>query len=251
MSIKAAFLMDEVSIPLERLLPSRALPPGIKQSPRYLMIESSVREVGIIEPPIVYPQEGKEKDRMYLLLEGHLRVEVLRDLGRTHVDCLVATDDENCTYNHHISGLAPIQEIRMIRKAVADGVPEERIAKALNVSVRTIRETETKLDGICAEAIEVLKDKPIVDRALEALKKVKPYRQVEMAELMRMANMYSEPHAKALLAANPDAELPEPAKRPQLATTVVEQRAAEGKKPLEYEPEPDDEKGYPVTSVEF
>jgi hypothetical protein len=48
-----------------------------------------------------------------------------------------------------------------------------------------------------------------------------------------------------VVAENPDAELPEPAK------TVVEERASEGKKPLEYEPEPDDEKGYAVASVEF
>lgn len=44
---------------------------------------------------------------------------------------------------------------------------------------------------------------------------------------------------------NPDATLPEP------PMSVVEERAAEGKKPYEYEPEPDDDKGYVVTSVEF
>jgi hypothetical protein len=48
-----------------------------------------------------------------------------------------------------------------------------------------------------------------------------------------------------VVAENPDAELPEPPK------TLVEERAADGKKPLEYEPEPDDDKGYSVTSVEF
>jgi hypothetical protein len=47
------------------------------------------------------------------------------------------------------------------------------------------------------------------------------------------------------VAENPDAALPDP------TPTVEEQRAAEGKKPIEYEPEPDDEKGYSVTSVEF
>jgi hypothetical protein len=45
-----------------------------------------------------------------------------------------------------------------------------------------------------------------------------------------------------VVAENPDAQLPEPPK------TVVEERASEGKKPLEYEPEPDDEKGYTVTT---
>jgi hypothetical protein len=48
-----------------------------------------------------------------------------------------------------------------------------------------------------------------------------------------------------VVAENPDAELPPPPK------TVVEVRAAEGKKPLEYEAEPDDDKGYSVASVEF
>jgi len=47
------------------------------------------------------------------------------------------------------------------------------------------------------------------------------------------------------IAENPEAQLPEP------TPTVEEARAAGGKKPYEYEPEPDDDKGYPVTSGEF
>ncbi len=48
-----------------------------------------------------------------------------------------------------------------------------------------------------------------------------------------------------VVAENPDAQLPE------IQKTVVEERAVEGKKPLEYAPEPDDEKGYAVASGEF
>lgn len=48
-----------------------------------------------------------------------------------------------------------------------------------------------------------------------------------------------------VVAENPDAQLPEPPK------TLVEERAAEGKKPYEYEPEPGDEKGYSPVAVEF
>lgn len=44
---------------------------------------------------------------------------------------------------------------------------------------------------------------------------------------------------------NPEASLPPP------AMTVEEERASEGQKPIEYEPEPGDDDGYPVTSVEF
>jgi len=48
-----------------------------------------------------------------------------------------------------------------------------------------------------------------------------------------------------LVVENPDAALPPP------PATVEEERAAEGKKPIEYEPEPGDEKGYSVSTVEF
>ena len=57
--------------------------------------------------------------------------------------------------------------------------------------------------------------------------------------LRRLVNLFDA------VAENPDAALPEP------TPTVEEQRAAEGKKPIEYEPEPDDEKGYAPTAVEF
>ena len=71
----------------------------------------------------------------YLLLDGHLRIEVLKDRGETEVVCLVSTDDEAFTYNKRVNRLAIIQEHRMILKAVERGVSGGRIAKALNVDV--------------------------------------------------------------------------------------------------------------------
>jgi ParB-like chromosome segregation protein Spo0J len=38
--------------------------------------------VGIIEPVIVFPQNGKLDS--FLLLDGHIRLEVLRQLEETH-----------------------------------------------------------------------------------------------------------------------------------------------------------------------
>lgn len=227
--VKAAFLMDAVTLPLDRILPSRKLKDGIKTSSRYKMIEASVREVGVIEPLIVYPQNGKSGT--HTLLDGHVRLDVLRELGQSTVTCLVSTDDENCTYNHRVNRLAPIQENRMILKAIEAGVPEERIAKALNVTAKTIRESKTRLNDICREAIEALKDKPIAEGALRSLKKVKPYRQVEMADLMTMSNTFTASYAKALLAATPPDQLLAPAKpdaRPeQIAKFESEMRTVE------------------------
>ncbi len=48
-----------------------------------------------------------------------------------------------------------------------------------------------------------------------------------------------------------DAIAENPIPLPAAAERVEEQRAAEGKKPYTYEPEPGDDKGYPVTGVEF
>ena len=53
--------------------------------------------------------------------------------------CLISTEDEAFTYNKRINRLAIIQEHRMIIKAIERGVPEERIAKALNVDVASIK----------------------------------------------------------------------------------------------------------------
>lgn len=57
--------------------------------------------------------------------------------------------------------------------------------------------------------------------------------------LRRLVNLFDT------VAENPDAALP------PLLSTVEEIRTADGKKPMEYEPEPDDDKGYDVTPVEF
>lgn len=57
--------------------------------------------------------------------------------------------------------------------------------------------------------------------------------------LRRLVNRFDS------VAENPDLEMPE------IPEKIEERRAAEGKKPYEYEPEPDDDKGYTPTTLEF
>jgi ParB-like chromosome segregation protein Spo0J len=227
--VKAAFLPDTITLALDKILPSEMLKPGIKTSPRYKMIEASVREVGIIQPLIVYRELGKTGT--YMLLDGHKRLEILRDLGRAEAVCLVATDDENVTPRVRVNHLSPIQEHRMIQKALDDGVSDESIARTLNLAVKTIRERRHKLKDITSDAIDRLKDKPIAHDALSVFKKVTPFRQVEMADMMVLSNTYSEHYAKALLAATPAEHLVAPLKpdtRPeQIAKLETEMRAIE------------------------
>jgi hypothetical protein len=73
----------------------------------------------------------------------------------------------------------------MIMKALEGGVTEAQIAQALDIDVRKIVLGKNLLEGLHAEAIQILKDKPITARALNILKQVKALRQIEMAQLTR------------------------------------------------------------------
>src|ERR1035441_2134527 len=99
--VRVGFNPRGMTIPIVNILPAKQLKPIVKASQKYHQILSSVREVGIIEPLIVFPQNGNSGT--YLLLDGHVRLQVLKDLGQTHAPCLIATDDEAYTYNKRVS----------------------------------------------------------------------------------------------------------------------------------------------------
>jgi hypothetical protein len=208
--VKMGFEDTPLVLPIADIQPLRLVSPHLKESAKYKQIVSSISEVGIIEPPVV-ARDPAEKGK-YLLLDGHLRMEVLKDKGQTKVSCLISTDDEAYTYNKRVNRLAIIQEHRMILKAVERGVPEPRIAKALNIDVNTFRHKMTLLDGICPEAAEILKDKHVASNTFWIMRKMMPFRQIEAAELMVMMNKYSTTYARALLAATLPSQLTEPNK---------------------------------------
>lgn len=197
--VKMAFQPEGIVIPIDDILPLKKVSISIKKSKKYSRITSSIQEVGIIEPLIVFPQKGGKIK--YLLLDGHIRLEVLQELKHKEVLCLISTDDESFTYNHKVNQLATIQEHFMILRAIKSGVSEERIAKTLDVDIAKIRKNRNLLNGICSEAIELLKDRGITSNALRILNRMKPMRQVEVSELLIAANNYAVPYVKALFAA--------------------------------------------------
>jgi len=208
--VKMAFEEDVLRIAIADIQPLRLVTREMKKTPKYRRIAASMQEVGIVEPPIV--ARDRTKPGKYLLLEGHLRIDVLKDLGHTDVVCVVSTDDEAFTYNKRVNRLAIIQEHKMILKAIERGVSEERIAKALNVDVAGIKQKRRLLDGICAEVAEIFKDKYIAVQTFTEFKKMAPLRQIEAAELMVAMNNYTTTYAKSLLAGTPESHLIESAK---------------------------------------
>ncbi|MBL8657243.1 MAG: ParB N-terminal domain-containing protein [Altererythrobacter sp.] len=199
--IKLAFEPTSLRIPLGEIELLRAMPETTRKSPKYGQIAASIREVGIIEPPVVIRVPGKEE--RYRLLDGHIRIDVLKARGDKDVVCLVATADEAITYNKRISRMAIVQEHKMILKALEKGVSEERLARALNVNISSIRSKRRLLDGICDEVAKLLQDRLVPLNTFREMKKLRPMRQIEVAETMIAMNRFSWTYAKSLVAATP------------------------------------------------
>ena len=185
--------------------PLKLVAEEIKRSAKYRQIAASIAEIGLVEPPVV--ARACDTPGKFLLLDGHLRLEVLRDRGLSEIECLVSTEDEAFTYNKRVNRIAIIQEHRMILKAIENGVSEARIAKALNVDVASIRRRRKLLDGICAETAELLKEKHLTLHTFAELRKLSPLRQIEAAELMIAMNNFSNSYVRSLVAATPKNQL--------------------------------------------
>lgn len=197
--VKAGFRLDVITLALTDIVPTKQVTPGMRLSVKYKQIAASVEEVGVIEPLVVFPMNAAAGK--YVLLDGHMRHDVLKLNGAAEARCIVSIEEEGFTYNKKVNHLATIQEHYMILKAIENGVSEQRIAKTLNVNVGQIRRKVNLLDGICPEAVELLKNKQIAPGAFKVLKKMKPLRQVEVAELLVAAGNFSMPYVRALYAA--------------------------------------------------
>ncbi len=202
--IKQGFQEKLIELGVEELLTTKSISIYAMKCRKYGQVLSSIREVGLIEAPVVAPLK---KGKGYLLLDGHLRIMALKELGVERVSCLISTDDETYTYNKYINRLTAIQEHRMIMKAVQSGVSEEKLARALNLDISTIRNKKCLLEGICPEAVELLKDKSVPEPVFRVLKKMKAPRQINAAMLMNDQNKFTSSYAKALLDATPANQL--------------------------------------------
>lgn len=181
--------------------------PAIRTSVKYAQIAAAIKEVGIIEPPVVILDPTSEG--RFRLLDGHLRIDILIADGVTEVVCLIATEDEAFTYNRRLSRIAIIQEHKMILQAVKRGASEERIARALNVNVALIRQKRNLLNGICSEVADLLRDKHVPIKAFAELRRLKTMRQVRAAEMMVAMNRFSTSYVRSIVAATPISEFVE------------------------------------------
>lgn len=213
------FEQQTVLLAIDAIIPLKPLRPDVKLSSKYRQIATSIRAVGLVEPPVVTPDTANRG--VYFLLDGLLRIEALKDLGHVQVECLVSTDDETFTYNKRVNRLSAPQEHRMILRAIERGVSEERLAEALGINVASIQRRARLMDGIGDEASELLKDTPCPLSVFDTLRKMSPLRQMEAAELMIGHNNFSRPFVMAMLAATPEAQLAQGKRKAKTTANAV------------------------------
>ncbi|HEM8180214.1 TPA: hypothetical protein U2M35_004115 [Providencia rettgeri] len=220
-NITYAFHNSLILLPLTRILLTRKIDKVQEQSVKFKSIFSSVKEIGIIEPLVVYP-EGED----FILLDGHLRLLALKNLGKVDTLCLISTDDESFTYNKQINRLTTIQEHKMLVKAIERGVPTELIAKTLNVNIESLKTRVNLLNGISRVVVKKLADKQVSKDIFRILRKMKPERQIEAVDMMIASNKYSSTYANMMLAASQPNELVAEKKKnssdPVLGLAIIE-----------------------------
>lgn len=161
-SVRIAFEKAEVTLPLANIVSQRTITTEYRNGPKYKQIVKSIEAVGIIEALVVYPKSANE----YLLLDGHSRLEALRELGVHEVRCTISTDDEAYTYNKRVNHASHVAQHFMILRALENGVSEERLAEALSVDVKNIQKKRDLLNGICPEAVQLLRNRQVASTFL-------------------------------------------------------------------------------------
>lgn len=218
---KIAFEMRKQDVDVAKLLPTKIIKEHTNIR-RFKAIVDSLPEVGLIEPLMVYPEKSGD---CWLVLDGHLRLLALKQLGYKTAEIIVANEDDRFTYNARVNRLPPIQAHKMIVKAVKNGVKPERIAKALSMPLQTVNTLMNLLDGINGEATELLRDKHITAEAIRLLRKVTGLRQIEIAEVMVSANNFTKSYAEALVLATPKDQMLSPQEPKKKAGMTTEELA--------------------------
>ncbi|MHA3510240.1 plasmid partitioning protein RepB C-terminal domain-containing protein [Yersinia enterocolitica] len=181
---------------IDDLIPTKKPPINVKNSKKYLQIKKSINSIGIIEPIVVYLDSKLGKIK---ILDGHLRIEALKELGETEAICLVSTIYDTYTPNSKVSRITIIQEQKMIRKALKSGVSIEKLSEALGISIDILKGKINLLDGIDPEVVNLLANQNVPKATFYALRKMKNIRQIECACIMNNMENYSEKFSLSLL----------------------------------------------------
>ncbi len=224
--IKTAFELNSININFDNLIET-APRKDFRSLSSYRVIFASLKEVGLLEALTVSRASIPNK---YYLIHGHLRLYALKELGYTECPCIISKDNERYTYDVQVNYINPLERSRMIKKAVRDGLSTKKIAETLAMDEGKIIELMAIVTEIDPAAAEILKDCRVSEQTLKYLARVKPFRQVHMAQLMYDANNFNASFAKALYLSTDESEMlvkPKITKKSKIDTTAISNLNAE------------------------
>jgi hypothetical protein len=198
--IKCCFNAETSSFQIHMLEATKSLPLNYQHSEKFRQIKSSLSAIGLIEPILVFIDPEKNAIK---ILDGHLRIEALKELGEEKVECLISTIYDTYTPNKKVNQITIIQIQKMLKDAVKAGVPVELISNALNISVESLKGKLAILNGISPEVIEILSEKNVPKSTFRNLKKMIPLRQLECANMMVKFENYKQGFSNSLLQSSP------------------------------------------------
>ncbi|MCM7272265.1 ParB N-terminal domain-containing protein [Enterobacter hormaechei] len=208
--IKQSFSNEFMHLDVYKLTPSKPLIHNIKNSIKYQQVKKSISEFELVEPILVYFDKKENEIR---ILDGHLRIEAMKELGIEKAACIISTLDDTFTPNKHVNHMNPIQEYKMIKKALTK-VSVEKLSAVLGISIENIIGKTNLLTGIDPIVISLLSDKPVPRATFSILKKMKPIRQIEAVESMIGFDNYSRGLAVSMLDNTPGHLLVKEKKQP-------------------------------------
>ncbi|HBE5713330.1 TPA: ParB N-terminal domain-containing protein, partial [Escherichia coli] len=142
--IKYCFSEKTITLKLSDLVHTKKLPTNFKNSKKYSQIKSTISALGLVEPILIYIDQS---DKTAKIIDGHLRVEALKDIGEDKANCLISTTYDTYTPNKKVNRITIIQIQRMLKEAVRVGVPEEMLCTSLNISIDSLRTNMSVLKG--------------------------------------------------------------------------------------------------------
>ncbi len=179
-----------IDVPLIKLRPLRDRKVTKREYERIL---ASVRAVGLIEPLVVFPDNGD-----YVILDGVQRYRTLVELGVEAAPCIVGQQREAFTSNRMVNRVSPVQEHRMIEKSLGE-VDEASIASALGITTlghRLKKALLKQLHPLVASAYDAGKITRVCAREFTH---VKPQRQKQIIRAMETYKDYTTTFARTMV----------------------------------------------------
>lgn len=202
-NIKTAFDLKPIIVKFDNIIET-APRKNFRNLRSFSVILSSLKKVGLLEPLVVCKSEIRDK---YKLMNGHLRMYAMKELGICESVCIVAKENERYTFDAEVNYLNPLQRSRMIRKAVREGVSPKEIADTFGIEERKIKDIMNISADIDPAVMEILKKCNVSERTIKIISKVKPYRQIQIAQFMLDSNNFSSSLAKALYLSSPESDM--------------------------------------------